>query len=65
MADLTQDEATDRAAAIEVDSYDVFLDLTAEPVFSRTEIRFRWLRPDASTFAELRTQGVRGVTLDG
>src|SRR5260370_18901336 len=32
---------------------------------SRTEVRFRWLRPDASTFAELRAQGVRGVTLDG
>jgi hypothetical protein len=30
-----------------------------------TEIGFRWLRPDASTFAELCTQGVRGVTLDG
>jgi aminopeptidase N len=65
VADLTQDEAIDRARAIEVESYDVFLDLTVEPVLSRTEIRFRWLRPDASTFAELRTQGVRGVTLDG
>ena len=65
MADLTQDEAIDRARIIDVESYDVFLDLTAEPVFSRTEVRFRWLRPDASTFAELRTQGVRGVTLDG
>ena len=65
MADLTQDEAIDRARAIDVESYDVFLDLTAEPVLSRTEVRFRWLRPDASTFAELRTQGVRGVTLDG
>ncbi|WP_300610705.1 M1 family aminopeptidase [Trebonia sp.] len=65
MADLTQDEALDRARAIDVESYDVFLDLTAEPVLSRTEVRFRWLRPDASTFAELRTQGVRSVTLDG
>ncbi|HEU5417969.1 MAG TPA: M1 family aminopeptidase [Streptosporangiaceae bacterium] len=65
MADLTQDEAIDRARAIDVESYDIFLDLTAEPVLSRTEVRFRWLRPDASTFAELRTQGVRGVTLDG
>ncbi len=65
MADLTWDEAIDRARAVEVESYDVFLDLTAEPVRSRTEVRFRWLRPDASTFAELRTQGVRGVTLDG
>lgn len=65
MADLTQDEAIDRARAIDAGSYDIFLDLTAEPVLSRTEVRFRWLRPDASTFAELRTQGVRGVTLDG
>ena len=65
MADLTQDEAIDRARAIDVESYDVFLDLTAESVLSRTEVRFRWLRPDASTFAELRTQGVRNVTLDG
>jgi aminopeptidase N len=65
VADLTQDEAIDRARAIDVESYDIFLDLTAEPVLSRTEVRFRWLRPDASTFAELRAQGVRGVTLDG
>jgi len=65
VADLTQPEALDRARAIEVDSYDLFLDLTAEPVLSRTEVRFRWLRPDASTFAELRTQGVSRVTLNG
>ncbi len=65
MADLTQAEALDRARAIEVGSYDVFLDLSAEPVLSRTEVRFRWLRPDASTFADLRTQGVRSATLDG
>ena len=65
MADLTQDEAISRAEAIDVESYDVFLDLTAEPVLSRTEVRFRWRRPDASTFAELRTPGVRSATLDG
>jgi aminopeptidase N len=65
VADLTLDEAIDRTRVIDVESYDVFLDLTAEPVASRTEVRFRWLRPDASTFAELRTQGVRSVTLDG
>jgi aminopeptidase N len=65
VADLTLNEAIDRTRAIDVESYDVFLDLTAEPVLSRTEVRFRWLRPDASTFAELRTQGVRSVTLDG
>ena len=65
MADLAQDEAIERARAIDVDSYDVFLDLVAEPVLSRTEVRFRWLRPGVSTFAELRTQGVRSATLDG
>jgi aminopeptidase N len=65
VADLAQDEAIDRARVIDVESYDVFLDLTADPVLSRTEIRFQWRCPDASTFAELRTQGVRGVTLDG
>ena len=65
MAELTQDEAIDRARVIDVESYDVFIDLTAEPARSRTEVRFRWLRPGAVTFAELRTQGVRGATLDG
>jgi aminopeptidase N len=65
VADLTQDEAIDRAGAIDVESYDIFLDLTAEPVLSRAEVRFRWLRPDASTFAELRTQGVRDARLNG
>jgi aminopeptidase N len=65
VADLTQDEAVDRAGVIDVESYEVFLDLTAEPVLSRTEVRFRWRRPGASTFAELRTPGVRSVTLDG
>jgi len=65
VADLTQDEAIDRARAIDVESYDVFLDLTAEPVLSRTEVRFRWRQPDAGTFAELRTQSVSSATLDG
>jgi aminopeptidase N len=65
VADLTQDEAIDRARAIDIESYDVFLDLTAEPVLSRTEIRFRWRRPGATTFAELRTPVVQEVMLDG
>jgi aminopeptidase N len=65
VADLTQDEAADRARTIEVDSYDVFLDLTAEPVTSRTEIRFRWLGESRQTFADLRTPRVVSVTLDG
>jgi aminopeptidase N len=65
MGDLTQDEAADRAGSVEVDSYDVFLDLTSEPVASRTEIRFRWLGESRRTFADLRTPRVVNVTLDG
>jgi hypothetical protein len=64
MADLTQDEAIDRTRAIDVESYDVSRPYGRARA-SGTEVRFRWLRPDASTFAELRTQGVSGVTLDG
>jgi hypothetical protein len=41
MAELTEGEAVDRARTIAVESYDISLDLTAEPVLSRTEVRFR------------------------
>ena len=40
MPALTETEAAARAVLIDVASYDVFADLTAEPVRSRTEIRF-------------------------
>ncbi len=53
MPALTETEARARAALIAVDSYDVFIDLTAEPVRSRTEIRFGCGEPGAATFAEL------------
>lgn len=65
MADLTEQEAADRARSIEVDSYDVFLDLTTEPVRSRTEIRFRWLADSTQTFADLRARHVTGVMING
>src|SRR5690348_9273748 len=65
VADLTQDEAADRAGSIEVGSYDVFLDLTVEPVASRTVIRFRWRGESRHAFADLRALGVVSVTLDG
>src|SRR6266566_2936283 len=53
MPALTETEATARAALLDVASYDVFADLTAEPVRSRTEIRFGCREPGAATFAEL------------
>jgi hypothetical protein len=65
VADLTQDGAVDRAGSVEVDSYDVFLDLTSESAASRTEIRFRWLGESRQAFADLRTSRVVSVALDG
>jgi aminopeptidase N len=60
-----QDEAAERSGSIEVGSYDVFLDLTTEPVVSRTVIRFRWLGGSSQTFADLRAPRVVRVALDG
>ena len=65
MSALTEAEARARAALIDVDSYDVFLDLTADPVRSRTEIRFGCREPGAGTFAELTTAAVLGAVLNG
>jgi aminopeptidase N len=62
---LTQSEAEARSALIAVESCQVFLDLTAEPVRSRSEIRFRCREPGAATFADLATAGVRGAVLNG
>src|SRR6266516_2687549 len=52
MPALTETEATARAALLDVASYDVFADLTAEPVRSRTEIRFGCREPGAATFTD-------------
>jgi aminopeptidase N len=61
MPALTETEATARAALIDVASYDVFADLTAEPVRSRTEIRFTCAQPGAATFADLTARAVSAV----
>ena len=61
MPALTETEARARAALIAVDSYDVFIDLTAEPVRSRAEIRFTCAEPGAATFAELAATAVSAV----
>jgi hypothetical protein len=62
---LTHAEAAARAALIEVDSCDVFLDLAAHPVRSRTEVRFRCREPGAATFADLATAAARSAVLNG
>jgi aminopeptidase N len=61
MPALTETEAAARADLIEVASYDVFADLTAEPVRSRTEIRFTCTQPGAATFADLTARAVSAV----
>lgn len=64
MAALTETEARVRAALLDVWSYDVFLDLTAEPAGparSRTEIRFGCREPGAATFAELTATATSAV----
>ena len=65
MTALTEGEARDRARLIEVESYDVFVDLTADPVRSRSEVRFRCREPGAATFADLTATAVLGAVLNG
>jgi len=51
---LTRDEARERAALLEVASYDVHLELGADPSFTSVcEVRFSCREPGASTFLEL------------
>jgi aminopeptidase N len=66
MPALTETEAQARAALLTVHSYDVAIDLTANPVRSRTVIRFGCTRPGADSFADL-TAGLAdgGAVLHG
>ena len=65
MAALTEVEARTRAGLLDVDSYEVFLDLTVQPVRSRTETRFRCREPGAASFADLAVGSVLGAVLNG
>ncbi len=69
---LTQVEAIGRAGLLDVQSYDVSLDLTdgtggpGELLFrSLTEVRFRCSQPGASTFIELAAETLHSATLNG
>ncbi len=61
MAALTETEARIRAGLLDIESYDVSLDLTTEPVRSRSEIRFCCRQPGATTFADLTAAMVSAV----
>jgi aminopeptidase N len=63
----TQEEAAARAALIDVESYQVFIDLTAgdDTVRSLTEVRFACREPGAATFADMTAPTVSRVVLNG
>ncbi|MGH3574177.1 MAG: aminopeptidase N, partial [Pseudonocardiaceae bacterium] len=69
---LTQEQAVERAALLDVDSYTVDLDLTdgagkpGEGTFrSTTTVRFSCHRPGASSWIDLVAAEIRAATLNG
>jgi len=64
---LTRDEARTRAALVDVQSYDVALDLTTGPVTftSTTTVRFTAREAGAGTFLDLIAPTVHRVVLNG
>ena len=69
---LTRDQARERAALLEVESYAVELDLTdglgqpGEATFaSRTTVRFSGRQPGASTFIDIVARSVESAELNG
>jgi aminopeptidase N len=69
---LTQEQAVERAALLDVDSYTVDLDLTdgagkpGEGTFrSTTTVRFSCQRPGASSWIDLVAAEIRAATLNG
>ncbi|MFH8632840.1 aminopeptidase N [Streptomyces lydicus] len=70
---LSRDEARQRGRLLDVDAYDVALDVRsavaqgpdADTFRSRTTLRFRCAEPGASTFADLLAPEVVSVTLNG
>jgi aminopeptidase N len=67
VAEITRSETAERARLLEVQSYQVELDLTAgEDVFrSRSVIRFSCAEPGAASYADLIANTVHEITLNG
>jgi len=67
VANLTRDEARERAALITVSSYQVDLDLTGggETFKATSVIRFTCSSPGVSTFADITAPAVRRILLNG
>ena len=66
-SNLTRDEARERARLLDVQSYQVDLDLTeGEPTFgSVTTVRFGCSSPGSATFIELTAPEVTEIVLNG
>jgi aminopeptidase N len=62
---LSHAEAIERERLLDVVSYDITLDLTAEDTFrSVTEVEFRCAEPGATTFIEVAAARLRSATLN-
>ena len=69
---LTRTEAAERARRLELDSYDIMLDLTdgsgapgTDTFRSTTTVRFRCAEPGATSVIEVAATNVRSATLNG
>jgi aminopeptidase N len=67
IAEITRSETRERARLLQVDDYDVALDLNRGPdVFGSTSvIRFSCTQPGASTYADLVAETVQEIVLNG
>ena len=67
VADITRDEAAERARLLRIDSYDIQLDLTrGDEVFgSLSVITFDCAEPGAASYADLVAHTVHEITLNG
>jgi aminopeptidase N len=66
VADLTRDEARERAGLLAVESYDVELDFTrGEEVFASTSVITFTAVPGAATFVELTAERLHRAVLNG
>ena len=66
-AEITRDETRERAGLVQVESYEIWLDLTrgAQVFGSRVLIRFGCSQPGAPTYADLIAEQVHEVVLNG
>jgi aminopeptidase N len=67
IAEITRTETGERGRLLQVDDYDIALDLTrgGEVFGSVSVIRFRCAEPGASTYADLIAASVREIVLNG